>query len=163
MLYEILFRGWYESNVRYLIVGAVAINLHGIPRMTADLDLMVDLDEANLRRFVETILGLGYRPRVPVQPFELLDSSMRREWQDTKSMVVFTWIHPARPYEEIDHFLENPIEFQAAFDRKKTLKVSDFTIPIDLISLKRVAGHEQDHADIGALTQLLRLDELGDR
>jgi hypothetical protein len=49
MLYEALFRGLHGAQVRYLIVGAVAVNLHGVPRMTADLDLMVELTDRNLR------------------------------------------------------------------------------------------------------------------
>jgi hypothetical protein len=45
MLYEAIFRGLEATGVRCLVVGAVAVNLHGIPRMTADLDLLVDLSE----------------------------------------------------------------------------------------------------------------------
>jgi hypothetical protein len=60
MLYEQLFKSLHTHHIRYLIVGAVAVNLHGIPRMTADLDVMMDLDEENVRRFIEMITGLGY-------------------------------------------------------------------------------------------------------
>lgn len=51
---------------------------------------------------------LGYRPRVPVQPLDFLDEAKRREWRETKSMVVFTWLNPTRPYEELDMFFDNP-------------------------------------------------------
>lgn len=166
MLYEAIFRGLYEARVRYLIVGAVAINLHGVPRMTADLDLMLDLREHNLRTFVETLTTLGYKPRVPVQATELLDPSKRREWRETKSMVMFTFIHPARPYEEIDIFLENPIDFESAYAGRKDSAIGDFTVSIagisDLIALKRIAGREQDKSDIAALTRLLSLEERGE-
>lgn len=166
MLYEEIFRGLYSSRVRYLIVGAVAINLHGVPRMTADLDLMVDMTESNLRSFVETVTGLGYRPRVPVRAEAILDATTRREWQETKSMVMFTWIHSARPYEEVDLFLENPIDFETAYVHRKDLPVDDFTIPLarisDLITLKRLAGREQDRSDIEALSRLLRLETEGE-
>src|SRR2546430_15707471 len=110
MLYEAIFRGLHAARIRYLIVGAVAINLHGVPRMTADLDLMVDMKQNNLRSFVETVTGLGYCPRVPVQAEAIFDATTRREGRQTKSMVMFTWIHSARPYEEVDLFLENPID-----------------------------------------------------
>jgi hypothetical protein len=167
MLYEVLFRELYSARIRYLIVGAVAINLHGVPRMTADLDLMVDLHESNLRRFIESLIGLGYRPRVPVQPFDLLDPLKRQEWKETKSMVVFTWIHPNRSYEEIDVFLENPIEFDSAYRNKKELPVEGFVLSLagitDLINLKRMAGREQDRSDVEALKRLLRASEGGER
>ena len=48
MLYEQLFKGLHTHRIRYLVVGAVAVNLHGIPRMTADLDVMVDLEKENV-------------------------------------------------------------------------------------------------------------------
>ena len=56
MLYEQLFKGLHTHRIRYLVVGAVAVNLHGIPRMTADLDVMVDLEKENVHRFIEMIV-----------------------------------------------------------------------------------------------------------
>ena len=163
MLYEAIFRGLHDAGVRYLIVGAVAVNLHGVPRMTADLDLMVELTDRNLRTFVDTVVGLGYRPRVPVEAAAFLDPAKRREWQESKSMVMFTWIHPARPYEEVDVFLDNPIDFGSAYANRQDVSVGDFTIPLasvmDLIAMKRMAGREQDSSDIEALTRLTRLGE----
>jgi len=165
MLYEALFRGLHAAQIRYLVVGAVAINLHGVPRMTADLDLMVKLSERNLDAFVKALTALGYYPRVPVAATDFLDPAKRREWQKSKSMVMFTWIHSGRPYEEIDVFLENPLDFQSAYAKRKNLPVEDFTIPLagiaDLIAMKRLSGREQDSADIAALTRLLQLDEEG--
>ena len=165
MLYEPVFRGLNAAQVRYLIVGAVAVNLHGVPRMTADLDLMVDLREENLRSFVQTTIALGYRPRAPVEAIALLDPAKRREWRETTSMVMFGWIHPARAYEEVDLFLENPIDFDSAYARRLNIPAGDLRIPVasvpDLITMKRLSGREQDRSDIEALTQLLRLDEEG--
>jgi hypothetical protein len=165
MLYEALFRGLHVAHVRYLLVGAVAINLHGVPRMTADLDLMVDMSESNLRTFVQTMISLGYKPRVPVEAGEVLDPVKRREWKETKSMIVFTWLHPARPYEEVDMFLENPIDFGTAYANRKEVMVGDFTIPLvgvsDLIALKSLSDREQDRSDIEALRQIQRLTEEG--
>ncbi len=65
----------------------------------------------------------------------------------------------------LDVFLENPIDFQSAYSKRKNLPVEDFTISlagvVDLITMKRIAGREQDSADIAALTRLLQLDEEG--
>ncbi len=163
MLYEQLFRGLHLHRIRYLVVGAVAVNLHGVPRMTADLDIMIDLREENLRPFIDMVVGLGYTPRVPVPPFDFLDRAKRHDWRETKSMVVFTWLHRQRPYEEIDVFLDNPVDFDIAFSRKTSLPIQDFSVLIasvpDLIELKRLAGREQDHSDILALQQLLDLSD----
>ena len=165
MLYETVFRELHRARVRYLIVGAVAVNLHGVPRMTADLDLMLDLQEANLRTFVDAVSALDYRPRIPASPVALLDPTKRRDWRETKSMVMFTWVHPDRPYEEVDLFLENPMDFAAAYDRKVDIAFEDIAIPIasitDLIAMKRMSAREQDRSDVEALIQLLRLTAEG--
>lgn len=38
------------EGVRYVIVGAAALNLHGLARFTEDLDLFVAPDHGNIRR-----------------------------------------------------------------------------------------------------------------
>ena len=103
---------------------------------------MVDLGEDNVRRFIEMIVGLGYRPRVPVQSFDFLDAAKRREWLETKSMMVFTWLNPTRPYEEIDVFLRNRIDFALAFSRKTScrFRTSPFTSRVCRISLSSNAS-----------------------
>ncbi|HEX2251636.1 MAG TPA: hypothetical protein VHQ65_00040 [Thermoanaerobaculia bacterium] len=52
-----------RAEVRYLVVGGVAVVLHGYLRATADLDLLLALDEVNVRRAVSALEALGYRPR----------------------------------------------------------------------------------------------------
>ena len=54
------------AQVRYLVVGGVAVVLHGHLRVTAELDLVVQLDEGNVRRALAALAGLDFRPRAPV-------------------------------------------------------------------------------------------------
>ena len=46
---ERIFAALDASDARYLVVGGVAVVLHGHPRLTADLDLVIALDPANVR------------------------------------------------------------------------------------------------------------------
>ena len=39
MFYEEILIALQKHRVRYLILGGAAVNLHGVPRMTADLDM----------------------------------------------------------------------------------------------------------------------------
>ena len=39
-----------DEEIRYVIVGGVAVNLHGHVRFTKDLDLIFAFDETNLKR-----------------------------------------------------------------------------------------------------------------
>lgn len=38
MYYEDVFRGFQKHKVKYVVVGGVAVVLHGVVRLTADLD-----------------------------------------------------------------------------------------------------------------------------
>lgn len=97
VFYEDVFRALNRRGVRYLIVGGVAVNLLGVPRMTKDLDLMLDLDDANLKLFVSAAKELGYRPRAPVALEEFADAAKRAAWRREKGALVFTLNDPRDP------------------------------------------------------------------
>jgi len=44
-----LFMTSYIKKVRYLLAGGIAVNLYGIERATADIDIIVDLEDDNLK------------------------------------------------------------------------------------------------------------------
>ena len=68
------------ANVRYLIAGGLAVVAHGYVRFTADIDLILDLDPANVRRALSALGRLGYRPRAPVSIDEFAEPAKRAEW-----------------------------------------------------------------------------------
>lgn len=65
-VYERLFHVLNQAKVRYLVVGGVAVNLHGYPRFSADVDLLLFLEKDNLKVFGDTLRRLGYAARLPV-------------------------------------------------------------------------------------------------
>lgn len=166
MFYEHVFRALYKHEVRYLVVGGVAVNLYGALRMTADLDLMVHLTEGdNVKRFVAAMKELGYKPRAPVNPDDFADAEKREEWIKDKGALVFTWTSP-KSYEQVDVFLHDPIAFEEAYERRRIVAASDFEISIislkDLKKLKLDAGREKDLADLKQLSKVEKLDESQD-
>ena len=48
-----------EAQVRSIVVGGVAVCLHGHVRATADLDLLVEASEENVRRLLDVLAGWG--------------------------------------------------------------------------------------------------------
>lgn len=81
MFYEAAFRALQKRRVRYLVVGGVAVNLYGILRATADLDIFPWLKSSqNVAKFVSAMKKLGYKPRAPVAPEDLQDPQKRLEW-----------------------------------------------------------------------------------
>ena len=54
-----LLRAFSDHNVRYLIVGAYALGVHGRPRATGDLDVWVDPTPANAARVMAALKLFG--------------------------------------------------------------------------------------------------------
>lgn len=50
--FERIFQLLNEHEVHYVVIGGVAVVLHGYPRLTADLDLIIDLDSSNARETI---------------------------------------------------------------------------------------------------------------
>jgi len=157
-MYESVFRALARHRVRYLVVGGIAVNLHGIPRFTKDLDLMIDLDRDNVLRFVKAMTKLRYRPRVPVSAEDLASEEMRVKWIHDKGALVFTFQDPRPPHLQVDVFLENPLDFKAAYRKRKLVRGADLALPVassdDLIKMKQRANRAQDQADIAMLRKL---------
>ncbi len=61
-VFEPLFKALNDSGVRYVVVGGLAVVLHGHPRLTVDVDLVVDFDEDQALRAIDTLVGIGLRP-----------------------------------------------------------------------------------------------------
>ena len=50
---EGIVRALNEANVQHLMIGGLAVNAHGFVRLTRDVDLVLQLDAANVRRGFE--------------------------------------------------------------------------------------------------------------
>lgn len=66
--YKNIFKELNELATDYLVVGGLAVNFHGIPRMTYDIDLMINLQPENILKLVTKFTQWGYRPKIPVDP-----------------------------------------------------------------------------------------------
>lgn len=158
MYYENVFGVLQKSNIRYAVAGGVALVLHGVVRFTADLDLIVDLEPENLKRFIQAMHELGYRPRNPVKAESLLDPAIRAQWQREKGMEVFSFIDPEQPMTLIDVFIEEKLPFREIMSELVPVTAKGITIPVvslpHLKALKKTAGRPQDLADIEAIEEM---------
>lgn len=161
---ESVFAALEASGSRYLVVGGVAVVLHGHLRFTADVDLVIALAPDNLRAALAALEGLGYRPRAPVSLAELLDPAQRRRWIDEKGLTVLSLWSPRMPATEVDVFVQEPFPFDAAYARALRVELGPTRVTVaairDLVALKRAAGRPQDLEDVRALLAIAR--ELGE-
>ena len=147
-----------QADVRYLVVGGVAVVLHGVLRTTRDLDLVLQLETGNVQRGLWVLRHLGFQPVVPVPLEEFANPATRESWIREKNLVVFSLWHPERQGFQVDLFATEPFNFQEVYSRalRVPLDRTEATVisAADLITLKRQAGRPQDLADIEALNQL---------
>ena len=157
--YLSIFKELNKQKIDYLVVGGLAVNFHGIPRMTYDIDLMILLDPLNIRRTVLRLLDWGYRPGVPVNPEDLADEVIRTSWIKEKGMRALNFYHESQPIGAIDIIIDLPISYDQLRERAIVIELQGEEIPVvsinDLIRLKRKAGRKQDLSDVEHLKKIL--------
>jgi hypothetical protein len=154
MGFERIFEGLNKYEVRYLIIGGIAVNLYGYDRLTGDIDIMMSFDNGNVSRLEGFMKEYGFKPGVPVNVKDLADAEKRKEWIEEKNAKVFKIYNPGNMIEVVDIMIMEYIDFEQAYKRreytKKGLKLPLISID-DLIKLKEIAGRERDKTDIRAL------------
>ncbi|HEX3828848.1 MAG TPA: nucleotidyl transferase AbiEii/AbiGii toxin family protein [Sporichthyaceae bacterium] len=157
-LYDDVYAALEAADVRFVVVGGMAVVLSGHLRTTVDLDLVVDLAPEPAARAVAALSGLGFAPRVPVRPVDFADPRIRLEWIDTKHMQVLSFRDPQHPAREVDVFVTYPMDFEQLITAAVPTRVGDHSVLVacieDLVTMKLAAGRPQDLADIDALQRL---------
>jgi hypothetical protein len=154
-----------KADVQYLIVGGLAVNAHGHVRYTNDLDLVISLEPANIRRGLDTLAELGYRPKTPVTSAQFADSKLRDRWRTEKGMVVLNLWSDLWRESPIDVFVHEPFDFASEHRAAKFFPLTDnITAPFvslpTLLSMKAEAGRPRDLIDIA---ELKRSEEIRNR
>ena len=159
-IFEPIFEALSSAGVRYVAVGGVAVVLHGHARLTTDLDLAVDLAPQPAAAAVGALEGIGFRPRLPLDPAGFSDEVVRRTWIEDKGMTVFSMWDPDDPTRSVDLLVAAPIAFEELWESSELVdlertKARIASIP-DLIRMKRASGRPLDIDDIEALTTILK-------
>ncbi|MEM8963651.1 MAG: DUF6036 family nucleotidyltransferase, partial [Acidobacteriota bacterium] len=144
-----------QAEVLYLVVGGLAVVLHGHLRTTMDLDLVVRLQEENLGRALDALQDLGYASVLPVPLSQLADPAIRDMWIREKNMIAFSLWNPGQPLFKLDILVSEPFDFASTYQRSVQVTLGATKARVvsldDLIDLKRQSGRPQDLADIDAL------------
>ena len=158
-----IFAALNAADVRYLIVGGVAVVLHGHLRTTADLHLVVQLEAENVTRALEALRTLGFRPRNPVALGDFADPDLRARWREEMGMVAFSLWSKRMPGTGVDLLTEEPPDFREVYERALRVDLDTTHATVigleDLMAMKRQSGRTRDLEDVVALEALLPEDE----
>ncbi len=132
-----------RADARFLIVGAHAMAVHGVPRATGDLDVWVAPDPDNAERVWTALLDFG-------APVETLGLSVR---DLAKERLVFQMGIPPRRIDLLTSV--TALQFDAAWRTRRVLRVGDLDLPFlgreALLRNKRETGRLKDLADVETL------------
>jgi predicted nucleotidyltransferase len=155
MFYLDLFRTLHEERVEYLVVGGLAINLHGVERATMDVDLVLAMNEGNLRCFLKAATRLRLKPVLPVQLEALCDSRQLDTWIDEKHLIAFSLQSTSPNLPTVDIIVRPAVPFERMYRNRIDKDIGGVRLSLasidDLIALKTGTGRKQDVSDIEAL------------
>ena len=120
--YEEIISALLEADVDFIVGGGVACVLHGVERVTMDVDIAVATDPENFSRFIGVMEDLGLKPRVPVDPRTLLDDRVLYNIINEKHALVFSFLDPDLPTRHVDIFLRNDLNHEALSPHVETVQ-----------------------------------------
>lgn len=136
-----------ESGVRFILVGGLAVALHGYVRLTEDVDIMLDSSDENLHRFLSCLAGFGegFARELSASDFTDEEGAIRIvEESEHCQLDVFTrmtGLHYADlAHDAMPHTLGNHTFLYAS--------------KAALIRLKSASVREKDRLDVSALRRL---------
>ncbi|MHB8404561.1 MAG: nucleotidyl transferase AbiEii/AbiGii toxin family protein [Gammaproteobacteria bacterium] len=143
-------------------MGGVAVVLHGVDRLTADLDLVIELTPESSLKAIEALLAAGYRAKIPTDPRGFADPKTRREWIEEKHMKVLSFWDTNRRLPDVGIFMEYPLDFETLYaqaDSRQLMRSVCRVASVEhLIAMKRAVGRPKDLQDIEELQDKDRED-----
>ena len=161
---EILF-ALTDAQVEFVVGGGVAAVLHGVERVTLDIDLALDMDPVNVEKFLQVMRNLGLQPRVPVPARDLMSREAVQRMVAEKGALVFSFVDFDRPLRHVDIFLQDNLSFEELSRGVRKIVIEDRAIKImgigKLLETKRAITplRDKDLIDIKELEKLQRRHE----
>ncbi len=163
MYYCDIFKALNESKAGYLVAGGLAVNLHGVPRVTMDLDIMIEMTLSNIKKVTSEIMKIGYKPKLPVNVDDLANPEIREEWIKDRNLIAFSLYLPSDPSKEVDIIIASPFGYADLLPSSTVVVYRDIQIPVvglyQLIEMKKISGRPQDRWDMKMLSKVRELGE----
>jgi hypothetical protein len=135
-----VFASFQKHDVKYLVIGGIAAVLHGVPRATFDLDILIEASPPNAQRLLAALLEAELGTASLITPEELL----------ANEITVF------KDRVRIDVQTSTPgLLFEQAWNRRISMIFQGQPFYVvskeDLIATEKAAGREIDLSDINLL------------
>lgn len=145
-------RAFEQARVEYILVGGVAVNLHGIVRATEDIDLFVRPEAENVERLKAALRSLWNDPEIEeicVEDFETYPTLRYGPPGEDLVIDVLTSVGTAFRFDDL--------EAQALSIDGVQIKVAT---PETLVRMKRNTLRPIDKADASALRRLFGIKDV---
>ncbi|MFQ5744123.1 MAG: hypothetical protein ACE5HV_11105 [Acidobacteriota bacterium] len=134
-----------EAGARFLVVGAHAMAVHGVPRATGDLDIWIEPTADNVEQVWSALVRFG-------APVESLGISLQDFLKP--GSVIQIGVPPRR----IDILTDiTGVDFKSAWESRAVHSVEDLRVPFvgreTLVQNKQATGRLKDLADLEALEE----------
>ncbi|NIR69684.1 hypothetical protein GWN15_10685 [candidate division KSB1 bacterium] len=134
---------WFQTHqVNGVVVGGIAVSLLGRPRVTQDVDALVQLEEVNWQDFLSQGKEYNFYPRIS-EPLTFARKSRVLLLSHQPSGVDLDITFTTLPFEE--EIVSNPSTFKISGVRLQLPR------PEDLIIMKAIAARPKDLIDIESL------------
>ena len=161
MFYLDLFSKLQQFEVQYLLIGGLAVSLHGVERATMDIDITVAMQPNNLDRLIACAESLNLKPVLPIPLTSLKNMEQLKQWHKEKNLLAFALRTEELAGVTLDILLFPPIDFSKMLQNVTQFDIGNTTINVasieDLIALKQAAGRAIDLSDIDHLNKLKNL------
>lgn len=160
MFYLDLFSKLQQFEVKYLLIGGLAVSLHGVERATMDIDITVAMQPNNLDKLIACAESLDLKPVLPIPLSSLKNIEQLKQWHQEKNLLAFALRTEEIAGVTLDILLFPPIEFSKMQPNVTQFDIGNVVVNVasidDLITLKRAAGRAIDLSDIEHLNKLKR-------
>ncbi len=135
-----------HHEVQFLLIGAHAMAVHGVPRATGDMDIFYSVDHANITKLLDALRAFG----APVDSHGVTQETL------SAPGAIYQIGLPPRRIDLISRI--DGVSFADAWKSRILIKRSDITIPvISIEALKKnklSTGREKDRLDVKLIERI---------
>lgn len=146
------------ASIEYVLVGGLAVALQGYQRVTMDVDVVLAMNDENVRRFINCAKEAGLRPAIPVDIDSLAQPELLEQWYREKGMLAFSLRGPDALATVIDVLVKPVVSYSDLRRDATIIDIGPLKVPIasieHLIIMKTGTGRSKDVIDIEELRKI---------